>query len=248
MDDKISIPDGLDAIRNELPVVTRMIVRTARWIHPDAFRALPVWYPETARGQPMYDASWTRVYKNTDRETKSVEQRREPNIKAAKAFIAALGAVRTPNWTVCHIWGVDDDRFQESNVVVRDPRYYSCVGNMVWLPTPLKGFTDAIPEIKRLLRVCAFHLYGWICRHEHPTVASESTSIRSGSIPDGYPPEWPTADRRCLPPNTAPYTPLVRERIDKRKGELRRMLGDPRLTMFPREQVQAVLQFWGVAI
>src|SRR5262249_37799788 len=159
-------------LRDEVPVVARMIERTARWVHPDAFRALPVWFPETARRRPMFDSTWNNVYSNKDRETKAIAEKREPNIKAGKAFRSALGVAKTPKWTVCPIWGVDDPNFQRSNRIVRDPRYYSCVGNMVWLPTPLKGFTDAMPEVKRMLRTCAFHLYSWAC--EHPDVEDEA--------------------------------------------------------------------------
>jgi hypothetical protein len=56
---------------------------------------------------------------------------------------------------------------------------------MVWLPTPLKGFTDTLPEIKAMLRVCAFHLYGWAC--EHPSVADQVESavwLGAGRIPE----------------------------------------------------------------
>jgi hypothetical protein len=153
-----TVPDGLDELKDEMPTIVNVIARTARWVHPDTFRALPVWYPETARKQLMYDAGWERVYKNTNRLTAQVTDKSEPNIKAKKAFVAALGATRTDNWTVCHIWGVDDPRFQRNNAVVCDPRFYSCIANMVWLPTPLKGFTDAVPEIKHLLRICSYSL------------------------------------------------------------------------------------------
>jgi hypothetical protein len=44
--------------------------------------------------------------------------------------------------------------------------FFSCVGNMVLLPTPLKAFTDTMPEIKSMLRICARNLYGWQCDHE----------------------------------------------------------------------------------
>lgn len=240
------VPDGLEEIRGALPMVVELLARTARWVHPDTFHALPLWYPETARGQPMFDARWSRVYENTDRETKAVSRKREPNIKAGNALRTALGARKTPNWTVCHIWGVDDPKFQESNRVVRDPRYYSCVGNMVWLPTPLKGFTDSMPEIKRMLRTCAFHLYGWAC--EHSDVAEEAERVRTGSTPDGYPETWPTRERRSLPPGTAPFSDRVRKAIAKRKAEIQKALADTSLAHYPRDEVQAVLAFWGIEL
>jgi len=35
MSDRFVVPNGLDEIRNELPLVVEMIARTARWVHPD---------------------------------------------------------------------------------------------------------------------------------------------------------------------------------------------------------------------
>jgi hypothetical protein len=149
------VPDGLSEIKNELPGIMKMIARTSRWIHPKTFKALPVWGPDTARGLPQFDSRWARQLTNT----KGIEKK-EPNIQAAKAFMQALGVTspKPENWSVCHIWGYDDDRFATKAKVVGNPRYYSCIGNMVWLPTPLKGFTDAIPEVKQCLRICAYHL------------------------------------------------------------------------------------------
>lgn len=53
------------------------------------------------------------------------------------------------------MWGIDDPTFGSLNVVVQDARYYSCVVNMVLLPTPLKAFTDFMPEVKAMLRTCS---------------------------------------------------------------------------------------------
>ena len=134
--------------------------------------------------------------------------------------MSALGVVgKYPKgWTTCHIWGYDDEQFVGSSEIVRDRRFFSCLGNMVLLPTPLKGFTDAVPLIKRHLRVCAFHLYGWAC--EHHSVASEAELIRSGHIPDGYPEEWPTAERKVLPPGTGPASEIVFKKAAARKQEI----------------------------
>lgn len=81
----------------------------------------------------------------------------EGNIAAAPALIAALGvgSPKPKNWTVCHIWGYDDPGFAQQGSVTRNARYFTCVGNMVWLRTPLKGFVDALPEVKAIFRVCA---------------------------------------------------------------------------------------------
>ena len=241
MTERFTVPDGLDAIRHEQKHIVKMIEDTARWIHPDTFRALPIWYPETARGRPIFDATWTRQYTNTKRQTGAIAAKVEPNIKAGKAFVAALGVGKVANWTVCHIWGVDDPKFRKPNSVIADPRYYSCVANMVWLPTPLKAFTDAMPEIKRMIRVCALHLYGWVC--DHPDVAEHAREVREGPIPEDYPERWPTPERICLPPGTAPFTPKVSAAIERRKAELKRMLVERSLAEFPRDEVRRVLMY-----
>ena len=146
------MPDGNDEIEAELPLLVELIARTARWVHPQTFHALPVWCPWTARGRPLYDRTWQRRATNTRRDSGVTSEKFEANVAAGKALVAALGVAspKPANWTVCHIWGYDDEAFAAQSAIVRNPRYYSCVGNMVWLPTPLKGFTDAIQrEIQR---------------------------------------------------------------------------------------------------
>src|SRR5260370_17761064 len=58
------VPDGLSEIKNELPLIMEMIARTARWVHPKTFKALPIWCPDTARGFLRYDARWSPVLVN----------------------------------------------------------------------------------------------------------------------------------------------------------------------------------------
>jgi hypothetical protein len=117
---------------------------------------------------------------------------------------------------------------------------------MIWLPTPLKGFTDAVPQIKECLRVCAFHLYGWACEHEDVRTVAER--VRSGAIPEGYPNDWPTADRRVLPPGTAPCTERVQASIERRKAKLREQIADSALEHYGHDVVRDVLAFWKVQL
>jgi hypothetical protein len=221
-----------------------MIARTARWVHPETFRALPIWCPDTARGRSRYDANWSRVLVSRKNVPKV-----EENIRAATALVEALG-VKTPpkprTWTVCHIWGYDDENFAGKSNVVRDPLYYSCVGNMTWLPTPLKGFTDAVPQIKECLRVCAFHLYSWACEHNDVREAAER--VRSGAIPEGYPDVWPTSKRQVLPPGTAPYSDRVKASIQKRKAKFCELLANSGLEYYGHDDVREVLAFWKVVL
>jgi len=238
------VQDGLSEIEHELPLVMEMIARTARWVHPETFKALPIWCPDTARARPRYDATWSRVL-ISGRGVPKVEE----NVRAATALVEALG-IKTPpkpkNWTVCHIWGYDDENFTGRSNVVQDPRFYSCVGNMTWLPTPLKGFTDAVPQIKECLRVCAFHLYGWACQHEDVIVGAKR--VLNGQIPAGYPESWPTASRQVLPPGTAPFSDRVKASVEKRKAQIRYRLENQALTHYGHSDVRNVLDFWGVEL
>jgi hypothetical protein len=234
------IPDGLQEISDEMPIIMKMIARTARWVHPAVFKSLPVWRPDTARNLPIYKADW-----NT-RATNKGDVKSEGNVAAQSSLLSALGVVgrRPSGWTTCHIWGYDDNGFMGRSRIVQDRRYFSCVGNMILLPTPLKGFTDAVPEIKFQLRVCGFHLYGWAC--EHPDVIDEATIVRSGAIPEGYPSDWPTGDHHILPPGTGPYNDIVKSKIAARKNQILRLLNDQTLKEYPRAEVQAVLDFWKI--
>lgn len=243
------IPDGNEALRDDIPAVVELIERTARWVHPETFRRLPVWAPHTARGRPLYDAQWCRRYTNTRRATGAKSEKFEGNVAALKALTEALDVAppKPKNWTVCHIWGYDDPSFAQRSRIVQDPRYFSCVANMVWLPTPLKGFTDALPEVKAMLRVCAFHLYGWVC--EHPSVEEQANKVRSGWVPPLYPGSWPSPDHpNVLPPGTAPFSAQIDQRIAKRKLKIKNDLANPGFEHYPKDEVIEVLKFWGVEL
>jgi len=184
--------------------------------HPETFQQLPVWSPWAARGL-RYDKTWCRRYPNTRRTTKQTSEKVEGNIAAGGALIAAPGVARPkpPNWTVCPIWGYDDPTYAKEGSIVRDRRYFSCVANIVWLPTPLEGFTDALPEVKTMLRTCAFYLYDWACEAEG--VRDQAESIRRGTERSSQ--SWPCPNRpRLLPAGTAPFPPRVAVEIRKRKA------------------------------
>lgn len=219
--------------------VVPLIVDTAQWVHPDIFKALPVWYPEYYRGCALFNSNWSIRAKNKGAE------KFEANVKAAMALKLALGAGYEKDWTCCHIWSVDDPAFSKQNLVVKDPRFYTCVANMVLLPTPLKAFTDSVPAIKDMLRTCSFYLYGWVC--EHPEVREKSEKIKSGWVPKGYPREWPsnlTPD--ILPPNTATFSANVQKKIDSRKIKIKEDLLSEAMPFYPKQQVEDVLSFWNI--
>lgn len=247
--DGVFVPDGIEALRSDIPAIVELIVRTARWVHPDTFRALPVWVPHAARGRALYDASWMHRSTNTRRATGVKAEKFETNGAALRTLVAALDVAspKPKNWTVCHIWGYDDPSFAEQSGVVQDPLYFTCVANMVWLPTPLKGFTDTVPEIKLMLRVCSFHLYGWAC--EHPSVSAQAEQIRKGWIPQDYPKDWPTGSGEVvLPTGTAPFTPNINRKIAARKSEIRAALTSSALPHYPRRDVERVLEKWKIEL
>jgi hypothetical protein len=243
MSDQFVIPNGLEEIKKDLSYIVEVIGNAARWVHPNTFKALPVWCPDTARGRARYDAQWSKQLESGRGRLKL-----EENIRAANALTEALGVKgkKPRNWTVCHIWGYDDEAFTSQGRIVRDPLYYSCIGNMVWLPTPLKGFTDAVPEIKSMLRCCAYHLYGWAC--EHPDVKVDAERISNGYMPDIYPASWPTAAHPTYPRGTAPYSATVISNIERRKAQIKQRMADASLVNYPRDEVKRVLEHWKITL
>ena len=94
MTDGFYIPDGNEALRDDIPAVVELIERTARWVNPETFQRLPVWAPHTARGRPLYDAGWTRRYTNTRKATGVTAEKFEGNVAALQALVAALDLLR----------------------------------------------------------------------------------------------------------------------------------------------------------
>jgi hypothetical protein len=245
----IKLPDGNHVVQDDIDTIVSLIERNARWVHPEAFQKLKVSYPHVARGRPLYDAAWTNPYNNTRRATGETSQKFEGNVAAPKALIAALGVAspKPKNWTVCHIWGYDDPQFAGQSKVVQDPKYYSCVANMIWLPTSLKSFTDTLPQIKSMLRVCVFHLYQWAC--EHPSVGAEAAKIRDGWVPPFYPESWPSPEHpNKLPNGVMPFTKYVEQKISRRRQALKAELEATNLPHYPKADVIGVLKFWEIEL
>lgn len=240
--------DGLDTLRAEIGVreIASLIERTARWVDPATFRLLPVWYPEHARRRHFYKANWSEPLTNTNRATKATVHKLEGNTKANQALTLALGlrAATRPNWTCCHLWGVDDEKFQKSNDVVSDHRYYSCVANMVLLPTPMKAFTDAIPEIKAMMRICARNLYGWQCDHESMKAVNEA--LGQWQDWDAYPSSWPRSSGEKLPMGLVKLTPEIEQQALKRRAAIFSDL-EHAGPFYPREAVRSALKYWGIS-
>ncbi|RYE79225.1 MAG: hypothetical protein EOP19_20445 [Hyphomicrobiales bacterium] len=239
------LPDGLIALREvlELREVMRLIEKTARWVDPETFRLLPIWYPEHARRSYFYKSDWSEPQLNRNRQSGHEEHKREGNVHANRALTNALGlrSEERPNWSCCHIWGVDDPTYQEANEVVQDRRYFSCVANMVLLPTPLKAFTDTMPEVKAMLRLAARHLYGWHCGH--PSMARAVETIERWDQWEAYPSSW-KSDAASFPgiaPLDASIRAAARRRVDRIRRDL--MSAGPH---YPRDEVRAALAYWKV--
>lgn len=243
------IDDGLDALRKELSLteIMRLIERTARWVDRETFEYLPVWYPEYARGALFYKTNWSEPQMNTNRVTKLSVHKREGNRYANDALTRALGLRKKdrPNWSCCHVWGVDDGKFGKSNDIVQDPRYYSCIANMLLLPTPLKAFTDAMPEVKVMLRFCVRNYYGWTCNH--PAVSGAVDALAAFDDRDAYPASWPRheGDGR-VPRGVSPFSAQIRTDADRMLARLardRREAGP----YYPAD-IQDVLDYWEIAL
>ena len=241
--------NGLDVLRAEIGVkeIASLIERTARWVAPETFRLLPVWFPEHGRRHHFYKGNWSEPQMNTRRATGVSVHKVEGNINANQALTLALGLRKSqrPNWSCCHIWGVDDPAFQKSNEVVKDRRFFSCVANMVLLPTPLKAFTDTMPEIKAMLRICSKNLYEWTCDHEGlmQTVAA----LDACDAWDDYPESWPRAPNEKRPNGTVELTPEIERTIKERRLAIKRDIENAG-PHYPRDEVRNVLAYWHIEL
>jgi hypothetical protein len=159
-------------------------------------------------------------------------------------LIGALGGRKVSGMSVCHVWGYDDKEYKKSDSFTHDPLFYSCVGNMILLPTALKGFTDEMKEVKAVLRYCAFHLYSWPLGLRERL--RQSGLWRADDPPIHYPDDWPRSGRAALPSNMAPLSKAVCKMIDKRRNELKAMIETADHRQFPREQVLSVLDAWKI--
>ena len=242
-----TVVDGLDALRVEIGVaeVASLIERTARWVDPATFDLLPVWFPEHGRGHKFYKGRWSEPQMNTRRNSGTTTHKVEGNIYANQALTLALGLRKStrPNWSCCHIWGLDDPGYQKSNAVMQDRRFYSCVGNMVLLPTPLKAFTDTMPEIKAMLRLCSQFLYGWRC--DHNSLENVHSALESWSAWNAYPKSWPRSVRGGIPLGTVPLDAGIRKSAADRLAAIRSDLTGQGC-FYPKEEVLAVLAYWKI--
>jgi hypothetical protein len=129
--------------------------------------------------------------------------------------------------------------------VVQDRRFFSCVANMILLPTPLKAFTDVMTDVKVMLRVCALHLYGWSCAHEE--VAGIAGQVAGWANWDAYPQSWPKPGRNSLPLGTARFSARIKDAADRRKATIRKDLASAG-PHFPRDEVRKVLDYWNISL
>lgn len=242
------IIDGLDVLREQLPLVDimRLIEKTAKWVCRETFFYLPIWFPEEARRDLMYKSNWCEPQLNRSKTTGEEVHKRVGNTNANSALTWALGmrVADRPNWTCCHIWSVDDPAFQRPNVIAGDKRFYSCVANMVLLPTPLKAFSDAMPEVKTMLRVAAGSFYGW--SPEHNEIASLEQD-REQCIWEAFPKSWPKETGEKEPPGVVAISASIKSKANQR---LNRVISDldSAGNFYPRREVREVLNYWSECV
>lgn len=245
----IIFPDGNQVLADDFEYIVTLIEHHAKRVDPKTFKLLPVWFPEAARGAALYDKTWARQYTNTSRRTGVSSPKTEGNESALRTMHMALDVAspKPKNWTVCHLWGYDDPNFATGSTIVQDHRFYTCVANMIWLPSALKAFTDTVPQIKEMLRVCSYHMYGWVC--EHPSADDLAQKIVSGWLPAHYPTSWPSkAAPSLLPQGISPISDRIRAKILDRKSKIREQLNDTTLIHYPNDVVASVLDHWNIRL
>ncbi len=229
MTNEPKIGNGLEALNRAINAreIARLIGELARWTDPETFRLLPVWFPATARKLPSFNAKWTKQL--TNRQNPKFEGNTNANMTLARAL--GTPTKKRPNWTCCHIWGNDDDTFASGFSEVNDPRYYSCPANMVLLPTPLKAFTDSVPQMKTAMRLAAFHLYGFLPEGRTLPNVEEAE--------DWLPTRWDRGEVLGIRPINDGIRYSAQRRIDIIARDLGESPGE-----YPRKQVENVVRYW----
>jgi hypothetical protein len=111
----------------------------------------------------------------------------------------------------------------------------------VLLPTPLKAFTDVMPDVKAMLRACASVVYSWRCDHDDlPEMDVEAWTSHAA-----YPSTWPTSVAAGAPLGMVMVTPAIAADADKRLAAIRHDL-EHAGPFYPRHQVRAALTYWGI--
>jgi hypothetical protein len=242
------ISDGLDALRDVMSLreIASLIERTAKWVAPETFELLPLWFPEHCRRGAFFKENWSTPQMNKSRTTGHSVHKTEGNLHANKALTLALGlrSKLRPNWSCCHVWGVDDASYQLSNTIVMDRRFFSCIANMVLLPTPLKAFTDAMPELKAMLRICARNLYCWPRDADFPEMYR---ALENWIDWESYPGSWPRTPNEKLPHGVVPLSPAIRACAKRRLAAIRDDL-EHAGNNYPRDQVKQALSYWKIEI
>ena len=243
------ISDGLEALRRVMSLreIGSLIERTAKWVAPETFKFLPLWFPEHSRRSLFYKSNWSEPQMNKNRATGHAVHKSEGNVHGNKALTLALGlrGKDRPNWSCCHVWSVDDPQYQLSNAIAMDRRFFSCVANMILLPSPLKAFTDAMPDVKAMLRICARNVYGW------PSGAPEFETMNAELDKwfdwESYPQSWPKTLNEKMPLGVAPFSPAIRDCALKRLDATRHDLKEAG-PYYPREEVRAALAYWKIQL
>lgn len=112
---------------------------------------------------------------------------------------------------------------------------------MVLLPTPLKAFTDAMPELKTMLRLCAKNTYGWSCGAD--LLPNEHAAMDNFTSWDDYPKSWPRTFGDRFPIGVMHLNPVIHQSAKKRLEKIWFDLvraGE----FYPREKVQDAMSYW----
>lgn len=95
------------------------------------------------------------------------------------------------------------------------------------------------------MRFCARNLYEWQCDHESMQEVSEA--LDRWSDWSEYPKSWPKNLGERLPLGVVDLTPKIEVQIAKRRTAIFLDL-EHAGTFYPREEVKAALEYWGIEI
>lgn len=141
--------DGL--VELDQPIARRVLIdlvsKTSYWADKKVFKHLRdknkfgVWYEHVARGRP----------KGTVRKKTLLDDNTYANYAIKRALAGDHRMFRPRSFRVCHIY---DGK-------TKDHRYYTCIANLVLLPSAIHSLTDHYKPVMDVLKYRAYEYYRW---------------------------------------------------------------------------------------
>lgn len=161
----LSIPDANTSLKKFAIGIdfSKLVVETSLWVSKDIFdfitensklRTPGVFYPYAVRKQGAELEGKKPRWKETKNGRLFIDSNHKPQnalsyCLTGKSFQAAF---KDKNYACCHIYG---------NKYIHEWKYFTCIGNLIFLPSALQSLTDHDEDVMNCLSQIAYLRFGW---------------------------------------------------------------------------------------